>query len=111
PRIDGSLGGRLDGYYNGHALDTEVLQNFPVLNARAFAGYRVSDGSFPVYENGQSTLSGGELRAGVGLSLWRDRDIDERRAAVVDSRLEVLAQSQELNAVKLDVLETAYIAY
>lgn len=111
PRIDGSLGGRLGGYYDGHGADAGFIQNFPLLNARAFAGYRIADGSFPVYENADQTLSGGEARAGIGLSLWRDRDIDERRAGVIESRLDLLAQSQELNAVKLKVLETAYVAY
>ncbi len=111
PRIDGSLGGKLGGYYDGHSGDAGLVQNFPMLNARAFAGYRIADGSFPVYENSTLTLSGGEMRAGVGLSLWRDRDIDERRAGVIESQLELLAQSQELNAIKLDVLETAYVAY
>jgi outer membrane protein TolC len=111
PRIDGNLGGRLGGYYDGHGADAGLVQNFPLLNARAFAGYRIADGSFPVYENGEQTLGGGEARAGIGLSLLRDRDIDERRGAVTDSQLELLAQSQELNAVKLEVLETAYVAY
>jgi outer membrane protein TolC len=111
PRIDGSLGGRLGGYYDGHGGDAGLVQNFPLFNARAFAGYRISDGNFPTYEDGGFTLSGGEARAGVGLSLWRDRDIDERRASVIESQLELLADSQELNAVKLDVLETAYVAY
>lgn len=111
PRIDGTVGGRLSGYYDGHGTDSELLQNFPMMNARAFAGYRIGDGVFPVYEDSSETLSGGELRAGFGLSLWRDRDIDERRAAVQASRIDVLSQSQELNALKLDVLQTAYVAY
>lgn len=111
PRIDGSLGGKLGGYYDGHGGDAGFVQDFPLFNARAFAGYRIADGSFPVYENGDLTLSGGEARAGIGVSLWRDRDIDEQRAGVLDSQLELLATTQELNAVKLDLLETVYVAY
>lgn len=111
PRIDGSLGGRLGGYYDGHAADGALVQDFPLLNARAFAGYRIADGSFPVYENSDLTLSGGEVRAGVGLSLLRDREIDDQRAAVLESQLDLLATTQELNAVKLDLLETAYVSY
>jgi outer membrane protein TolC len=111
PRVDGSIGGRLGGYYDGHGGDAELVQNFPLFNARSFAGYRITDGAFPVYENGQFTSSGGEMRAGVGMSLLRDRAIDSRRAAVRESQLDLLAQSQQLTAIKLQVLETAYVAY
>lgn len=111
PRLDGKLGGRPSGYYDGSSLDAEVTQNFPLLNSRVFGGYRVSDGSFPLYGSDAQTLSAGEVRAGVGVSLWRDRVIDERRAALQDSRLGVVAELQQLRALQLDVLQSAFVAY
>ncbi|WNG57366.1 TolC family protein [Archangium gephyra] len=44
-------------------------------------------GQVPPYYGEYETLSGGELRAGVEIPLWRNRSIDKRRADVAKARL------------------------
>lgn len=111
PRIDGSVGGRGGAAYDSHTLDAAVVQTLPFSNTRAFAGYRYGNGAFPSYDSGNLTRSGGEARAGVAISLLRDRAIDARRAALSGATLDVDIERARLTAEQLRVLRQAYAAY
>lgn len=111
PRIDASIDNRLSGQYNGQGADLALLQPLPVRNMQLFAGYRVSDGSYPLYENSALTRELGELRMGVAMSLLRDRDIDSQRAAIGTTELDVLVRQQQLTAEQIKVLQQAFVAY
>src|SRR5690606_22974447 len=111
PRLDGSLRDRFSGYYSGDSLDVEFVQRLPFMNTRLFGGYEFGEGSFPVYENSLLPRNGGEVRAGIAVSLWRDRDIDEARAALESSRIQVTSSAQDLTDEKLDVVRDAYVTY
>ncbi|AKJ03351.1 outer membrane protein TolC [Archangium gephyra] len=74
-------------YYPHERLDAVVEQPTPLGGTRLFAGYRLGQGKFPTYYGEYETLSGGELRAGVEIPLWRNRSIDKRRADISKARL------------------------
>lgn len=71
--------GRVSGYYDGWYVDQAITKPIADYNAKFSARYRVSTGDFPIYENVQETLTGGEASVGVKFSLMRDRDIDAKR--------------------------------
>lgn len=94
---------RTSGFYNGWLLDQEISRALPVANAKVAGGYRISDGSFPIYEDVNRTLSGGEAYVELELSLLRNRNIDKNRAAVIDADidLDLAGEKQKLILNKL----------
>ncbi|GAB4200886.1 MAG: TolC family protein [Wenzhouxiangellaceae bacterium] len=111
PRIDSRFYSRMSGFYGGTFIDNQFKQRLPQFNAEVFAGYRVSDGRFPLYEDEYFTNDAGEARIGFALSLLRDRDIDDRRFAVNKAQIEEQAELQRLRAQMINVQRSAYIAY
>ncbi|TPV94381.1 MAG: TolC family protein [Myxococcales bacterium FL481] len=108
-----SVGGRwgLRGYYENGQLDTVVRQATPLWGVGAYAGYRVGWGSFPVYKGQLQTLSGGELRAGIDVPLWKDGPIDARRAKVQQTRAKVSSAECKRQATRLKLGQQAAKAY
>jgi outer membrane protein TolC len=82
-RMDSDIKTRPSGYYDGQSIDTRLVKPVPGLNAEIYSGYRVSDGTFPIYEDELITQDSGEARIGVIFSLLRDRAIDKRRFGVL----------------------------
>jgi outer membrane protein TolC len=104
-------GNRLRGYYDGAYAENTITRRLSDSATRLYGGYRFSDGYFPVYEQERATLSAGEVHAGLIISLWRDRIIDEERFAYADAELELKQQEFELLLTKLGVQYDAMIAY
>lgn len=93
----GNAESRLDGFYDGKSLGGGITQPLRSRGGEFYAGYRVSDGRFPIYEDQKYTNELGELKVGVLLSLLRDRLIDERRFAVTQADAEIeLARNEQL---------------
>lgn len=92
---------RPSGYYDGRYAEQGIIQPLGPLNAELFGTYRVSGGSFPVYEADYETLDLGEASLGVKLSLLQNRDTDERRLALTTAAFRYLEaesrQQVELN--------------
>lgn len=107
----GSTDLRLGGYYDGNALGGSVSRPLASLGGEAYAGYRLSDGRFPIYEDERYTNDLGELKVGMTFALLRDRQIDERRFArdQADADIE-LARSEQL-MVAIGVQRRAIDAY
>lgn len=102
---------RLGGYYDGNALGASVSRPLASLGGEAYAGYRLSDGSFPVYEDERYTNRLGELKVGMTFALLRDRMIDERRFALNQAEADIeLARSEQL-MVAIGVQRRAVDAY
>jgi outer membrane protein TolC len=102
---------RPSGFYDGRTLDTRVVKPLPGFNAQIYGGYRISDGRFPVYEDELNTLSGGEFSVGAILSLWRDREIDQRRFDLARSRNDLRKAELELLLRQILVQREAAGAY
>ncbi len=107
----GNTDARLGGFYDGKVLGgtvTRPLQNF---GGEVYAGYRLSDGRFPVYEDERFTNELGELKVGVMFALLRDRMIDDRRFALSQSDADIdLARNEQL-IVAIGVQRRAMDAY
>lgn len=102
---------RMDGFWDGDAFDAVVTQPLRPLGANAYAGYKLSNGALPIYEDRFFTNSGGAVRAGVLFSLLRDRDIDDRRFAETDARLSIRQAELDVLLTKLGVQQRALVAY
>lgn len=100
-----------DGYYDGVSVENRVVKPLAMSNAKVYAGYRVSDDDFPIYQQERVTNSGGEFNVGLVFSLWRDRDIDDRRFELLSSRLAVREADFELLLAKLLTQRLAARAY
>ncbi|MFN0025488.1 MAG: TolC family protein [Parvularculaceae bacterium] len=101
----------VSGFYSGREVGARVRQEIAPLGASVYGGYRVSDGTFPVYEDIRFTNSGGEVKVGAVFSLLRDRSIDERRFALNDARLAVDEADLDVLLTRVGVQHRALIAY
>ena len=81
---------RPSGYYDGRYAEQGIVQPLGPMNAEVFGSYRISDGSFPVYEADYQTLDQGEASIGVKLSLLQNRDTDSRRLALTSAAFNYL---------------------
>lgn len=102
---------RTQGYYDGWHMEQKITRYLGDYNAKVSAGYRVSDGSLPVYESQHLTQSGGEANIGLQLSLLRDRETDKYRTGINNARLEEKYYTQALNQGVNEVLYKAGLAY
>lgn len=102
---------RSTGYYDGRILDSRLVKPVPEFNAELFGGYRISQGEFPIYENELITNQGGEFKVGVVLSLWRDREFDERRFKLSQSRLVQRKAELDLGLTRLQIQHKSATAY
>jgi len=89
PRLsaEGRLGFMPDGKYTNQGAGVSVSAVTPFYGLGAYAGWRIGLGNYPIYAGKNITGTGGELRAGLNLPLWRDGIIDERRAALRQAEL------------------------
>jgi outer membrane protein TolC len=106
---DGS--NRLSGYYDGSAIAGGVKRSIPALGTSMYAGYRVSNGEFPIYEDANYTNEYGEIKLGVLFSMLRDRQIDSRRFQQMDARLEIREAELDILLTQIGVQRRALIAY
>ncbi|WP_374764694.1 TolC family protein [Yunchengibacter salinarum] len=107
-RVSGRAHGRMSGFYDGKVIESEISRRVAPMNATVFAQYNISDGTFPVYEDEWATLSGGEARLGVSMSLLRNRAIDPARLALVQARTNMAEVRGEL-AMTLAALDAAAV--
>lgn len=100
-----------NGFYDGRQLDSRLTQPLRTLGADLYAGYRVSGGDFPVYQDELVTLDRGELNAGLELPLLRDRAFDERRFKLREGELKIDLADADLLLAKMEVQHGAIRAY
>ena len=102
---------RAAGFYDGRYAEAKVERAFGPLGARAYGGYRISRGDYPIYENENFTNESGEAVVGVIFSLLRDRVIDERRFGIRDANLALRQADLELLLTRIGVQQRALLAY
>ncbi|MEE4384308.1 MAG: TolC family protein, partial [Pseudomonadales bacterium] len=100
-----------NGFYDGRQLDSTLTQPLRTLGADLYAGYRISGGDFPVYQDELVTLDRGELNAGIKLPLLRDRAFDERRFKLREGELKIDLADADLLLAKMEVQHGAIRAY
>lgn len=99
------------GYYVNDRLNTVVEKNTPYQGVSVFAGYRLGNGYFPVYEGKHLTAPAGEVRAGVKIPLWRGREIDENRLKLNKAKLGMGKAFSNYESEKLRIYQTATQKY
>jgi outer membrane protein TolC len=102
---------RVGGFYDGTAINGIAKQNLRPLGASIYAGYKLSEGTFPIYEDINFTNNGGAVKVGMLFSLLRDRTIDDRRFSETDARLGLQQAELEVLLTKIGVQQRALIAY
>lgn len=102
---------RTAGFYDGTMLTGGVRQGLLPLSGDLYVDYRLSDGTFPIYEDINYTNDRGELKVGVLFSLLRDRQIDSRRFGLTDSRLALQEADLDVLLTRIGVQQRALIAY
>jgi outer membrane protein TolC len=109
--LKGEYYDRLTGFYSGGYAKAEARQPLRLYGSEVFGSYRVSNGDFPIYENENYTNNLGEVKIGALFSLLRNRDIDSRRFAIVDTRLAASQARLDVMLVQLNVQHEALRAY
>lgn len=99
------------GYYDGSRVEAKASRPFSDNGGGLYAGYRVSRGRFPVYEDRDYTNQLGELKVGAVFSLMRDRLIDERRTKQALAARDVDIARLEREMVAIGVQRRALGAY
>lgn len=82
PSIKGEFFSNVTGGYSGNYGSTYVEQPLKFYGSKLIGGYRLGDGTFPIYDNYYDTNSGGEAGFGIEVPLVRDGPIDRRRANI-----------------------------
>ncbi|MEL6738744.1 MAG: TolC family protein, partial [Pseudomonadota bacterium] len=109
--LEGEAYDRVTGTFSGGYAEVGARQPIAPLGAEVFGTYRLSDGTFPIYENIFNTNQLGEFKIGGLLSLLRDRRIDQRRFDVEDTRLASSQARLDVLLVQLKVQHEALRAY
>ncbi|WP_137166044.1 TolC family protein [Salinimonas lutimaris] len=111
PYFSQKVSSRVSGYYSGDVLTTGVSKPLAFMNGEVFTQYQLADGDFPVYEAEYETLSAGEFRVGISLSLLQGRDTDARRTGLQTARLSLQEWQARYNASVNDQLYVATSTY
>lgn len=101
------------GFYDLRRANTELRQATTVWGSEVFVGYRLGLGlneNYPTYYDDE-TLSGGEIRAGIDLPIWRNGPIDAPRAERKRTRRLEEAAEGSLSSTRLDLRIAAAAAY
>ncbi|MEL7489952.1 MAG: TolC family protein [Pseudomonadota bacterium] len=102
---------RVSGFWTGRVVNTQVSRNLRAFGGSVYGGYRVSDGTFPIYEDINFTNTGGEGKVGAIFSLLRDRTIDQRRFQTRDARFALQQADLEVLLTRIGVQHKALVAY
>lgn len=102
---------RLGGFYDGTVVGGTAKQRIRNLGADIYAGYSISDGIFPIYEDVNYTNTGGAAKVGVMFALLRDREFDRQRFDVADAQLDVREADLDLLLTRVGVQQRTQIAY
>jgi outer membrane protein TolC len=105
PRIEGDAKLVTGAYYDLRSADAELRQPTTLWGSEIYFGYRVGLGvneRWPTYRDDQ-TLSGGEVRAGIELPIWRGGLTDPERAKRERNINLQDAADEGLSATRLDL--------
>lgn len=99
------------GLYENQNLDASFEQPTALGGTTFFGGWRRGNGDYPVYEGKSLTATDGEVRVGVNIPLWRNRDIDRRRASLQQAELSQLIANHDYDQALLEVRRLATHRY
>ena len=103
--------GRASGFYDGVAGSVVARQPLRPFGADLYAGYKISEGDFPIYEDENFTNTGGAVKVGLLFSLLRDRDVDERRIGIDNADIDLRRAELDVLLTRIGVQRRALVAY
>ncbi len=109
--FDVDVQSRVLGYYSGTFLEGKATRPLTGNGGSLYGGYRVSSGTFPIYEDKAYTDRLGELKIGGLFSLLRDKAIDERRGRISIAARDIDAARLEREMVAIGVQARAAATY
>lgn len=98
---------RTSGFYSGWYLDQKIKRRLEDRNVTISGGYRIADGSFPVYEAVRDTLAAGEANLTISMALLRGREVDPERTRLANARLALQATEENVRWRINNLLEMA----
>jgi outer membrane protein TolC len=101
----------VNGLYQNRNNDISIEQPTSLGGTTFFGGWRRGIGDYPVYEGKSSTATEGEARLGINIPLWRNREIDRRRAGLKQAELGQLISGHEYDQVILEIRRLAAHRY
>ena len=99
------------GLYENNNNDVVIEQPTRLWGTTFFGGWRRGTGDYPIYEGKSLTANDGEARVGVNIPLWRNREIDRRRASLQQAELGQLIANHEYDQTLLEVRRQASHRY
>ncbi|MCX7088050.1 MAG: TolC family protein [Methylococcales bacterium] len=99
------------GLYENQNYDVSVEQPTPYWGTTFFGGWRRGTGDYPIYDGKNITATDGEYRVGMNVPLWRNREIDRRRAGLKQAELAQLIAGHDIDQALLDIRRQAAHRY
>ncbi|MBK8814920.1 MAG: TolC family protein [Methylococcaceae bacterium] len=99
------------GLYENQNNEVSLEQPTQFWGATFFGGWRRGVGDYPVYEGKSQTTDTGEARIGVNVPLWRNREIDRRRASLQQAELGQLIAGHEYEQALIEATRIASYRY
>lgn len=101
----------ITGLYENDNNEVSLEQPTALWGTTFFGGWRRGVGDYPVYEGKSQTTESGEGRIGVNIPLWRNRDIDRRRASLKQAELGQLIAGHEYDQALIEITRLATYRY
>lgn len=101
----------LSGFYDGRTVDSKVVKPIFDTGIEVSAGYRISDGIYPIYEDEYVTNDLGEINFEVVFALIQDRRFGPRRFALRQAVLDTTLTDLELLRAKFQVQHASLRTY
>ncbi|CAH1387290.1 TolC family protein [Candidatus Nitrotoga sp. M5] len=99
------------GLYQNRNNDVSIEQPTSLGGTTFFGGWRRGTGDYPVYDGKNLTATDGEARLGVNIPLWRNREIDQRRASLKQAELGQIIAGHEYDQILLEIRRLAAHRY
>ncbi|MDP3839555.1 MAG: TolC family protein [Methylococcales bacterium] len=99
------------GIYENQNNDISIEQPTSLGGTTFFGGWRRGAGDYAVYDGKSLTAEEGEMRLGVNIPLWRNRDIDSRRAGLKKAELGLGIADHEFDQTLLEISRLATHRY
>jgi cobalt-zinc-cadmium efflux system outer membrane protein len=111
PSIKGDGFNYAAGGYSGTYGSAFVEQPLELYGSRVMGGYRIGNGTFPVYDDWYETNSSGEAFLGVEVPLLRDGPTDRRRAQIGRSEAGIKIADAIIEQRRVELARAAAMSY
>jgi outer membrane protein, heavy metal efflux system len=111
PSLKGDALSYVTGGYSGNYGSAYVEQPLKFYGSKVMGGYRIGDGTFPIYDNWYETNSGGEVGIGLEVPLLRDGPIDRRRANIGKAESGQQIADSLIEQRKIELARAAALTY